>query len=70
ENMKLSDLKEMFEDVWTSDVEFLIKEDYLRKIKLNNLDIIKVTPLGKAIMKNIIQDLKIKKLFEVFKDKE
>ncbi len=68
ENIKISDLKEIFKEVWAADVEFLIENDYLRKIE--DLDIIKITPLGKAILKNIIQDLNLKNLLNAFKGKE
>lgn len=68
ENIKISDLKEIFKEVWASDVEFLIENDYLRKIE--ELDIIKITPLGKAILKNIIHDLNLKNLLNAFKGKE
>lgn len=68
ENIKISDLKEIFKEVWASDVEFLIENDYLRKIE--EIDIIKITPLGKAILKNIIQDLHLKNLLNAFKGKE
>ena len=69
ENIKLDDLKDMFSDVWKSDIEFLIENDYLRQIKIENLNIVKVTPLGKATMKNIIQNLQIKNIIDVFKQK-
>jgi hypothetical protein len=68
ENIKISDLKEIFKEVWAADVEFLIENDYLRKIE--DLDIIKITPLGKAILKNIIQDINLKNLLNAFKGKE
>lgn len=68
ENIKINDLKEIFKEVWAADVEFLIENDYLRKIE--ELDIIKITPLGKAILKNIIQDLNLKNLLNAFKGKE
>lgn len=70
ENINLNDLKSMFEDIWDSDVEFLIKNDYLRKLKINKFEIIKVTPLGKAAMKNIIPNLQLKNLLNAFKNKE
>ncbi|MFO8019380.1 MAG: hypothetical protein R6U96_12155 [Promethearchaeia archaeon] len=66
EDIKLEDLKELFSDLWDTDVQFLIENDYLRKIKVENLEIVKVTPLGKAIMKNIIQNLKVKNLIDIF----
>ncbi len=70
ENIKLSDLKEMFSEVWTSDVEFLIANDYLRLIQIEDLEIVKVTPSGKAILKNIIQNLQLKNLLNIFEKKE
>ena len=39
ENLKLSDLKDIFSEVWTSDVDFLIKNDFLRKINENKDDL-------------------------------
>jgi hypothetical protein len=67
ENMKITDLKEIFSEVWSSDVEFLIQNEYLRELK--DLGLIKVTPLGKAVLKNIIEDLQLKNLLDVFKNK-
>ncbi|MHA1458004.1 MAG: hypothetical protein ACTSR5_18865 [Promethearchaeota archaeon] len=55
ENLPIKDIKDLFSDVWDSDVKFLIDNDYLRENE--DLAIIRVTPLGKAILKNIIQDL-------------
>ena len=65
ENLKLDDIKEIFSELWDSDVKFLIEKDYLRKININGLDIIKVTPLGKALLKNIIKDLNIKNILDI-----
>ena len=67
ENLKINDLKELFMDVWASDVENLIQKDFLRKIKIENIELVKITPLGKAIMKNIIQDLNLKSLLDSIK---
>ncbi len=64
ENLPKKDLMTLFSDVWDSDIKFLIANDYLREIE--DLDIIRVTPLGKAILKNIIQDLRLKNLLNVF----
>jgi len=61
---ELDDLEEIFKVVWTSDVEFLIKNDYLRRFEAQN--ILRITPLGKALLKNILQDLDLKNLLEVF----
>jgi len=68
ENIKVDDLKEIFSEVWTSDVKFLIENDYLRKISIDDLELVKITPLGKAALKNIIQNIQLKNLLEVFKD--
>ena len=67
ENLEIKDLEEIFKDVWTSDVEFLIEKDYLRKFE--DQKILRVTPLGKALLKNVIQDLDLKNLLEAFSAK-
>jgi len=64
ENIKIYDLKEIFGKVWNSDIKFLIDNDYIREFE--NLGIIKVTPLGKALLKNIVQNLQLKNLLRIF----
>ncbi|MFW9969959.1 MAG: hypothetical protein ACFFDF_07140 [Candidatus Odinarchaeota archaeon] len=64
ENIKIDDLKEIFNEIWDTDIQFLIDNDYIRKF--DELGIIKVSPLGKAIMKNIIKDVKLKSLLDLF----
>jgi len=66
ENLKYSDIKDIFSEV-LENVEILIEKDFIRKISVNNLEIIKVTPLGKALLKNIIEDINLKNLLDVFK---
>ncbi|MFX1344238.1 MAG: hypothetical protein ACFFBC_08500 [Promethearchaeota archaeon] len=66
ENIKIEDLKEIFANVWDTDIQFLIENDYLRKF--DELGIIKVAPLGKAIMKNIIVDIQLKNLLKLFNE--
>lgn len=68
ENVSLNDLKEIFSEVWESDIEFFIDMDYLRIISVENIEIIKVTPLGKAVLKNIIQDLNLKNILDIFEN--
>ena len=68
ENVKRDDLKEIFSSVWDSDVKFLLENDYLREINVEGLDIVKITPLGKATMKNIIQNVQLKNLLDIFKE--
>ncbi|TFG23481.1 MAG: hypothetical protein EU529_07165 [Promethearchaeota archaeon] len=70
ENIKVDDLKEIFSEVWSSDVKFLIENDYLRKISIDDLELVKITPLGKAALKNIIQNIQLKNLLEIFKDRK
>jgi len=67
DNIKLSDLKDMFSEVWSFDVEFLIQNDYLRKINIENTDIVKITPLGKATLQKVIPNLQLRNLLDVFK---
>ncbi|MFX0031162.1 MAG: hypothetical protein ACFE8E_00760 [Candidatus Hodarchaeota archaeon] len=64
DNLKIEDLKEVFSEVWESDIAFLINNDYLRKIEDSGSLI--VTPLGKALMKNVIQNLNLKNLLDLF----
>jgi chromosome segregation and condensation protein ScpB len=65
ENLKLSDVKEIFSKVWDSDIKFLLENDYIRKVSINNLQLIKIAPLGKALLKNIFSDLKLQNLLKV-----
>lgn len=67
ENLEIEDLEEIFKEVWTSDVEFLINNDYLRRFEDQN--IVRITPLGKALLKNVLQDLNLKNLLEAFTTK-
>ncbi|MHA1803736.1 MAG: hypothetical protein ACTSU4_04300 [Promethearchaeota archaeon] len=66
ENMNLKDVKEIFSDVWETDIQFLINKDYMRISKLQDLEMIEITPLGKALLKNIVKDLQLKNLLEIF----
>lgn len=68
ENINLSDLKEIFSDVWNSDVQFLIENEYLRQTKIEDMEIVKITPIGKALMQKIVPDLKLKNLLEIFRN--
>ncbi len=65
ENINIDDLKDIFFEVWETDIKFLIEHDYLRKD--DSLNILKVTPLGKALLKDIIDDLELKNLIKIFK---
>jgi len=65
---ELDELKDIFKEVWNTDVKFLIENDYIRKIDDQN--ILKITPLGKALLKNIIKDIELKNLLEIFKRKK
>ena len=66
ENIKIDELKDLFSDLWDSDVKYLIENDYLREF--TDLGIIKITPLGKAIFKNIIQNLTLKDILKLFEE--
>ena len=68
ENLDLNDLKDIFKEVWNTDMKFLIENDYLRKIE--DQSILKITPLGKALLKNIIKDIELKNLLKAFKRKK
>ncbi|MFX0004000.1 MAG: hypothetical protein ACFE9C_15295 [Candidatus Hodarchaeota archaeon] len=66
ENIKIEDLKDMFNEIWDTDIHFLIENDYIRKF--DELGIIRVSPLGRAVMKNIIIELELKNLLNLFTD--
>jgi len=66
ENIKINDLEEIFEESWNTDIQFLIQNDYIRKF--DELGIVKVSPLGKAVMKNIFKDLNLRDLLNVFEE--
>ena len=68
ENLDINDLKDIFKEVWNADMKFLIENDYVRKIEDQN--ILKITPLGKALLKNIAKDIELKNLLEAFKRKK
>ena len=68
ENLDLNDLKDIFKEVWNTDLKFLMENDYLRKIEDHN--ILRITPLGKALLKNIINNIDLKNLLEAFKTKK
>ena len=68
ENIKIEDLKEIFKDQWNFDIKFLIDNDFLRKI--DDLGIIKITPIGKAILKEILPDLSLDRLLDIFEVEE
>ena len=63
-NNIIDDLKEIFKDQWNSDIKFLIDNDYLRKF--DNLGLVKITPIGKAILKEVMPDLSLDKLLDIF----
>ena len=68
ENIKIEDIKEIFKDQWNLDIKFLIENDYLRKIE--DLGIVKITPIGKAILKEILPDLSLDRLLDIFEVEE
>jgi len=67
ENIRIDDLKEIFSEVWTSDIQTLIEKDYLREFE--DLGIIKVTPLAKAMFYSVFKDLKLQSLIDIFENK-
>lgn len=68
ENIKIEDIKEIFKDQWNLDIKFLIDNDFLRKI--DDLGIVKITPIGKAILKEILPDLSLDSLLDIFEVEE
>lgn len=65
ENLNYFELKNILKDVWEN-VEYLIKNNYLTQIKTRDHHLIKITPIGKGVLKNIISEINLKKLLEIF----
>ncbi len=69
DNLRIEDLKSIVSDMWESDVEKLIQLDYIRKLDIEGYEVIRLTPLGKAVMKNVINDLKLDSLLNILEEK-
>ncbi|MCK4281693.1 MAG: hypothetical protein KAX10_06235 [Candidatus Lokiarchaeota archaeon] len=65
ENLNYFELKNILKDVWEN-VEYLIKNNYLAQIKSRDYHLIKITPIGKGVLKNIISEINLKKILELF----
>ena len=63
-NLKLSEMKQIFKDVW-QDIESLLSIEYLALINTKNGEKIEITPLGKGAFKNIMKDLNLKMLSDM-----
>ena len=66
EVIPIKDVKEIFKEIWDTDIKFLIDNDYIRKNE--ELNIIRLSPLGKAVLKNIYKDLRLDNLIKIFEN--
>ncbi|MEJ2279644.1 MAG: hypothetical protein P8Y70_18165 [Candidatus Lokiarchaeota archaeon] len=66
EVIPIKDIKEIFEEIWDTDLKFLIDNDYIRKNE--EFSIIRLSPLGKAALKNIYNDLQLDNLIKIFEN--
>ena len=66
EVIPIKDVKEIFKEIWDTDIKFLIDNDYIRKNE--ELKIIRLSPLGKAVLKNIYKDLRLDNLIKIFEN--
>ena len=69
ENLNYFELKNILKEVWEN-VEFLLDNKYLAQIKTGGQKIIKLTPLGKGVLKNLISEIDLKKFFNLFVTKD
>lgn len=69
ENLNYFELKNIFANVWEN-VEYLIKHNYLTQIKSKDHNLIKITPIGKGVLKNMISEINLKKILEIFNIKD
>lgn len=65
ENLNFFELKNILKDMWEN-VEFLIENRYLALIKSGGQKLIKLTPLGKGVLKNVISEIDLKNFLDVF----
>ena len=68
EVIPIKDIKDIFKEIWNTDIKFLIDNDYLRKNE--DINVIRLTPLGKAILKNIYKDLSLDNLINIFEEED
>jgi hypothetical protein len=66
EVIPIKDIKDIFKEIWDTDLKFLIDNDYIRKN--DEFNIIRLSPLGKAALKNIYNDLQLDNLIKIFED--
>ena len=58
-DLSLDQLKDIFSEVW-EDIENLIQINYLQISKEKEKEMLKITPLGKAALKNVLKTLELK----------
>jgi hypothetical protein len=64
-----SQVQDIFKEVWT-DIEALIKVNYLEHTVNHERDILEITPLGKGAFKNVIKSLELKEFLNLSTEKE
>ena len=62
-NIKIEDIKEIFKDQWDIAVKPLVDNDYIRII--DNLEIVKITPIGKVVLKEILPKISLEYLLDI-----
>jgi len=67
-NIELTKIKQIFKELW-DEVEELITHNYLQISKDKGIDILTITPIGKAAFKNILKELNLPKILS-FQDLE
>ncbi|MBD3352508.1 MAG: hypothetical protein GF364_13550 [Candidatus Lokiarchaeota archaeon] len=68
-NLTLEDAKKIFKPIW-DELEYLIELNYLKEYRLKDVEYIIPTPLAKALFKNFIGDMTVKKILETFKNEK
>lgn len=62
-DIEINRAQELFDDIW-NEIEFMIENGYLDRVKIKNEELLVITPAGKAIFKNIITDLDINQIMK------
>ena len=63
-DIEITKIKNIFSDLW-DDIEELMSQNYLEIINNRGMDILAITPIGKAAFKNILKDLNLPTLLSI-----
>ena len=63
--MDIISVKQLMKDIW-GEIEQLIAVNYLQSVIEKGKEWLKITPIGKSALKNILKELNLKKILEIY----